>query len=92
MNGVDLISRERQEQVSKHGYDDDHDDDHTDGEIVCAATLIALVGVQRSSTWPWEPETLDRIKAKPRIERLAIAGALIAAEIDRELRLEGGNE
>jgi hypothetical protein len=36
--------------------------------------------------WPWEPET-DKREAHPRLRRLVIAGALIAAEIDRLQRV-----
>ena len=35
--------------------------------------------------WPWDPEW-DKREDHPRIKRLVIAGALIAAEIDRLLR------
>lgn len=38
-----------------------------------------------TDAWPWSPEW-DKRQKHDRVRRLAIAGALIAAEIDRELR------
>lgn len=83
MTGVELIARERQEQIEKHGWTAEHDDAHGSGELAEAASVIL-----RSSwdSWPFEAHWADKIASKPYVERLTIAGALIAAEIDREMR------
>jgi hypothetical protein len=83
-------------QKTAEGYDWRHDDDHEDGEIAVTAAVYALpekwrvlerhvAGVnvtldQVSILWPrfWK-----RPKRGNRIDELAKAGALIAAEIDR---------
>jgi hypothetical protein len=41
MTGVDLISQKRWEQVNKHGFNRNHDDKHTDGELTAAACVYA---------------------------------------------------
>lgn len=44
--------------------------------------------IQWSDPWPWD-KVWDKRKKHDEIRRLEIAGALIAAEIDRLLRLRG---
>lgn len=81
-SGLELIAKERMEQIVKHGFDKEHDgnDKHQNGELADAAHFaLTLHG------WPeeWDREFADKIAKKPYKERLAIAGALIASEIDR---------
>lgn len=98
--GVLRIFEERLEQVKKHGYDAGHDDAHKHGELEDAARCV-LRGIDVPSTaidrahirtvevpreWPWEPESYRKIMNHDRIGRLAIAGALIAAAIERAMR------
>ncbi len=88
--GSDLISKERIRQASKEGYTLNHDSHHVNGELVDAAVLYArpdLSGMTLHSgeppiDWPWEKE-FDKREKHSRIRQLTIAGALIAAEIDR---------
>lgn len=79
MTGVDLISRERREQIEKHKWDDKG---HKNGELVQAA-LFALDPMKFD--WPdgWNYDNMLKIKEKAFVNRLAIAGALLAAEYDR---------
>lgn len=92
--GVELIVSERQEQIEKHGFDSDHDsrDFNSSGEMITAAGYIldiAQGNVPGSLTvtaqYPrnWHPKFKSKFAQKTRIEKLTVAGALIAAEIDR---------
>lgn len=95
--GVSIIAAERQRQLEKHDWSEGHDDTHDDGELASAAACYAMpsavrafksrVGSYRSNIWPfeeryWKPTPEDRVR------ELAKAGALIAAEIDRLLRIQ----
>jgi hypothetical protein len=81
--GIERIAKERQEQIEKHGYSTDHDTSvNGNGEIE-----LAVIGLlkQEYGEFPadWNSESIHKMLDKPDIERLVIAGALIAAEIDR---------
>lgn len=93
-HGAARICRERARQVEQEGYDKEHDNQHTGGELAMAAALYAMPEAQRpprtsSGTfpqgspegWPW-----DDIHWKPSPENrqrdLEKSGALAAAEID----------
>lgn len=87
--GVDMIAQERWRQKKEKGYTAEHDDEHDKGELTRAAAYYAVskeVGqLHVSIGWPFS----DRPPTDhTRIEELAKAGALIAAEIDRLLRAE----
>lgn len=101
--GADRIAAERKRQVDKEGYDSSHDDEHIDGELAMAASCYAAteriytkreVGnedVWFENPWPWDDFDDKRrtmYTNKERIRILEKSGALIAAEIDRLLRLE----
>ena len=86
--GIELIAQERQEQIEIHGISVEEDVKVNEaGELRAAA--FSLLGVPDSDAllkynpWPWKKERWERICQKPYKERLVIAGALIAAEIDR---------
>lgn len=92
--GVDLIALERQRQIQVEGWTPDHDDEHSYGALATAGAMYAMPPYMRTLTktnvpvlWPW-----DEYHWKPspdnRIKELAKAGALIAAEIDRLLRID----
>lgn len=84
--GIELIAEERQEQIEKHGYEEAHDGNHDDGEL----TKAAMYAINRSPVN--EQRGFERFESKMRsktkVARLIIAGALIAAEIDRLQRLD----
>ena len=80
------ILRERERQILMKGYDQDHDDAHSDGDILAAAVsyLWAPTDVGPTpSTWPWEPEAWN---PRDKLRNLVKAGALCCAERDRILR------
>lgn len=101
MTGTDLIKRERDRQVIEEGWSYEHDDEHIKGELAQAAACYAWppmrpVFVKTAFPWDrqryWKPELFgiganDTEKREARIRVLVKAGALIAAEIDRLLRV-----
>lgn len=88
--GIELIAEERQEQINKHGWTLEHDKDHDHGELAIVAATLAVMNTDAiveepleelgSGNNPWGLE--ERLK-NDRIHCLKVAGALIAAEIDR---------
>lgn len=92
--GVELIAAERCRQVQVEGYDEAHDDAHAHDEMAQAAAAYAWPSdlstrdgrrVHRSLLWPWHGD--GSWKPGDRVGELVKAGALIAAEIDRLLRV-----
>lgn len=96
MNGAQLIAAERTRQIEDEGYKPEHDDEHVNGEMVEAACCYIRQAIGRRwlenkeyrqdpapDEWPWDeewwnPQTPERDLVK--------AGALIAAELDRQHR------
>jgi hypothetical protein len=81
--GAARITDERIRQVSGEGWTPEHDDTHTDGSLVAAAVCYATEGGSDRPpvNWPWESSWWKQ-HVDP-VRNLVIAGALIAAEIDR---------
>tara|TARA_R110002020_G_C16314529_1_gene774165 strand:- start:4211 stop:4588 length:378 start_codon:yes stop_codon:yes gene_type:complete len=80
--GIELIAEEREEQIVKHGWDLKNDQDYGREELIKAALFCID---QTRFEWPyyWTEEFRQKILSKTRIDQLKVAGALIAAEIDR---------
>jgi hypothetical protein len=87
---LEMIAAERQAQLAM-GYDAKHDDGHSSGELAAVAACFALGSTEIRSgeetgeprnLWPaeWSPEILAE---NTRMRQLVVAGALIAAEIER---------
>lgn len=89
--GVLRIARERHRQIHEEGFDASHDDRNTEGELAMAAAHYALRPALSGLLylWPctWAKQWNKKCKYD-RIRQLEIAGALIAAEIDRLLRAD----
>lgn len=89
-HGVALIMQERERQISVEGWTPEHDDSHIYGELAMAAACYAMPPNKRymesygPRDWPWESD--DWKPSDDRVRDLVRAGALIAADIDRELR------
>lgn len=96
LNGAERILIERQRQVDVEGFTAEHDDLHRDGVLAVIAAGLAVEGTDAEVKDPLERvvgredqwDLLDNHRHN-RIRQLEIAGALIAAELDRELRREG---
>jgi len=86
--GIELISAERERQITEKGWDAEHDNiANNDGQLADAAICYAMDGDRRdnwtvSNIWPWDWNWW-RPTPEDRIRELTKAGALIAAEIDR---------
>jgi hypothetical protein len=92
--GCELIAEERKRQIEKEGWTEQHDKEHSKGELAIAGACYAFAGIYGPDTqngiltpdfWPWDEEWWKPCPGN-RIKELTKAGALIAAEIDRELR------
>lgn len=87
--GIELIADERCRQVKVKGWSADHDDSHTLGDLAVEAARCAVNGTDASVSDPlerdWGIVARHGVHGKEpdRIHTLAVAGALIAAEIDR---------
>ena len=87
--GLELIAEERQEQIEKHGFDVKHDKELYEADELVDAAVFAITGDYNfyPKTWGdwWANKMIAKTNATPhsKIERLRIAGALLAAEIDR---------
>jgi hypothetical protein len=96
MTGIELIIQERKRQIDGKGFTTVHDSQHDDDELALFACdyamphamtagrpgLTATVNPDAFYPLTWQPHWAKR-NEHSRIEQLAIAGALIAAEIDR---------
>lgn len=84
--GVELIGQERLEQIEKHKYSLEHDYKlNKYSQLSFAASILADEFVHENEGVPrgWDNKIWAKIIRKQYPERLVIAGALIAAEIDR---------
>ena len=80
--GGELIADERHEQLFKHGHSVENDKNFfSEGQLKEAA--VALVTHDNYVPDNWNVEQFNYMMRKPELQRLIIAGALIAAEIDR---------
>jgi hypothetical protein len=87
MNGIELIANERLEQLNKHNCSFEHDSEHISEELKWAAAYLLT---KDENLFPdWDFKYFMKFKEKEGIEALKVAGALIAAEIDRLLYAEG---
>lgn len=98
MTGTELIIQERQRQIRQEGWAPEHDAQHQDSELAFAACYYAMpcmllrrCGNEEScpvhpdeffTETGWDKKWAKRGE-KSRIRQLVVAGALIAAEIDR---------
>lgn len=93
--GAELIAEERQRQINEKGWTAEHDDSHTRGELSDVGALLAIDISTYSdiAVPPWGAKLDDHVREKYAdhpVRRLTIAGALIAAEIDRLQRTCAG--
>ena len=82
-----LIELERKEQIEKHKWVIEHDLKHINNELEYAAIYL-LTGDIKYFPDSWNMKWFKKFKSKVHgdsIERFKIAGALLAAEINRIL-------
>lgn len=87
VTGAELIAQERERQVHEEGWDANHDRWHSTWELARAARCYAIPLVRANTEmpilWPWSGEWWK--PSDDPIRNLVKAGALIAAEIDRQV-------
>jgi len=83
--GIELITDERVEQIKKHGYKIEIDvNNNGDGQLIDAArSLLKPTAAYEPEPYNWDVETWNKMRNKSFTERYIIAGAFIAAELDR---------
>lgn len=87
--GIELIAQERAEQIEKHGRTIEKDVElNDDCQLSFAASVLASFNIEdydarHEAPNGWDLNIWQKMHDKPYKERLIIAGALIAAEIDR---------
>ena len=89
--GIELITEERLEQIQKHGRTLEYDANYNDnGQLIEAASILLTPNLQHAELeydpncpFGWDDDIWEHIIEKSYKDRLIIAGALIAAEIDR---------
>jgi hypothetical protein len=84
--GIELIAAERAEQIEKHGYTTELDKNNTSHQLSEAARILSKFSINEEfdhRPTGWDRNIWERMCVKPHKDRLIIAGALIAAEIDR---------
>lgn len=87
-SGIELITKERQEQIEKHGRNIPSDVYYNSTKENGYYPLVsgAIYLIDDNYKWApshWNKEILNKMRSKDYKERLIIASALIAAEIDR---------
>lgn len=92
--GIELIAQERQEQIEKHGRTIAKDAKQNKKKQLCFAAIsiahpMAHV-INYEAPHNWDQSIFMKMKNKSYKERLIIAGALIAAELDRLQIIENG--
>lgn len=94
MTGVQLIATERREQIMKHKRTVLNDlKTNTNNELLLAASRLLTQVLGNSGhypAWPshWDDAICDKMDAKTDFEKVQIAGAFMAADLDR--RQAGG--
>lgn len=83
--GIELIAIERSEQIIKHQWDLTRDEDYGNGELLKAAEFCLT---DNDEAWPWHDGGIgthffNKTKAKSKQDRIILAGAYCAAELDR---------
>lgn len=98
MTGVKLIAKERQHQIDKHGFTGAHHVHHPEwygkGQLLYAAELLISKEPVEPRQYPenWNHDWFTDLLCRHIDERSIMAGALIAAELDRRNELSKRND
>jgi len=84
-HGIIAMLNERNDQINKHGYTAHNDVLYNqNGELVVAArALMKELCAPHDFPEKWDKAVVRKMVLKPYTDRLVIAGALLAAEVDR---------
>ena len=85
--GIELIADERQKQIDKHGFTGEHHANHPEwyeqNQLIEASMKLSFIIADDETPKNWDKEWFTNLCQRNSVERLIIAGALIAAELDR---------
>jgi hypothetical protein len=82
-HGIDEIAKERRDQIEKHGKTPIIDFlDNADNKGLTNGALFLITLEDEHFPKHWLPESKNKFKGKGYVERLAIAGSFLAAQID----------
>ncbi|MDD5013698.1 MAG: hypothetical protein PHW73_01175 [Atribacterota bacterium] len=81
--GIELIAQERAEQIEKHGISIEKDVSENAYKELTIGAINLINDNHFGKPIKWDPEKWIHMSHKSYKDRLIIAGALIAAEIDR---------
>ena len=82
--GIELISQEREEQLTKHNRTIEKDVlENPDCQLMSGVVELITLHIADDLPIGWNDELCKKMCNKSYKERLIIAGALLAAEIDR---------
>lgn len=87
--GIELIAEERAEQLTKHNRTIERDVEQNNNYELRRGAIALLEDDKTKFSWFWNSQICEKMISKSYKERLIIAGAFIAAEIDR---LQAGGE
>jgi hypothetical protein len=83
-SGVALIKEERRQQIEKHNKPVEYDAVvNNSRQLTYMATVLLGHVIGMVNPEGWNDDICQKMRDKKQVEKLAIAGALIAAEIDR---------
>ena len=89
MTGIELIALEREAQIKSLGFSVENDAKRPFGELLQLAIYCIFSNNDNLPKHGFSGDYIKQLHYKSRIEQLAIAGALIAAEMDvRILEIE----
>lgn len=89
--GIRRITKERNRQIEKEGYDEEHDAQEPINRMVACAISYAMYDIDEQEADAWWEWDRQYFKPKDRLRNLERAGALIAAAIDKIVKEESGN-
>ena len=86
--GLQLIVDERLKQIDKHGFTAEHHFNNPQfydkGQLIYASRLLSMLQIHLPMTPAnWDQQWFNNLTERSHKQRLIIAGALIAAELDR---------
>lgn len=91
--GIELIAQERKEQIEKHGRTIENDSKSNKYHQLSEAAAFLCNhpqhvnydadDIDEFTPFNWDVDLFNKMKSKSYEQRLIIAGALIAAELDR---------
>lgn len=103
-SGIELLTEERQKQIDKHGFTGKHHAENPQwydkNQLVTAANALTNIEdwktvspLVKETYWRviphnWDKNWYNDLLGRPYEERLQIAGALLAAELDRRAYLK----